>query len=284
MAPLYRLRTAAGGYFYTSSEAERDAAVADYGFLAEGVAAWVETANPNLAKVLVIEWLRSGMESQAPFTDRVLLPMLTDGTRYLGHGQPCIEYTVTSIATSQGPPPTISNNPGGWEKAADQPGYLDMAAVFRERSLRARGLAGEFDLVIQWMDVRGDYGPKGAESYITGPAISGIQWLHGDGFCDFATIRILNLSYASRIGDALQSWGHHIEETFRTYEPGYAAWRRSLGITEGRNYLVHWPPGGRFEYDFAGPGAEAWGGTQEGYHVWWMQRVPPHWWRHLRKL
>lgn len=278
-------------------------------------------ANPMEVKTMLIQFIPPGgvhsvypgapVADPASFTTNTLLPAMTNGTKYHGYSNPsaqaALNFTLApeDTITVQAPPPMRPDNYlGSPPKAADQPGYLDMPAIFSTHNVCNIAKQKDIKFLVLYMADFGEYAPKGFESYVTGnkgiPTNGPI--LSGPEYCNDKTIMIVALAYTRGLSEALESYGHHLESVFRAFRSEYSSWAdegsppNSGLVGKGDSCGTdHNPPNARFEYDRSntadfqsdcrnwkpdGSGVKeaincsAWGCAGDTWLVWWTQNMP----------
>lgn len=290
------------------------------------------TAAPKEIKMMLIQYVPpggvqtiypQGIADTTGFIKNNFITGMNDGTKFHGYSDPSaqgmINFTLApeDIHTFSNPPPTRPDNYlGAPPKADNQPGYLDVAAIFRQNDICNVAKQKDIKAVIFFMADYGEYGPKGFEDYITGS--KGIPTngpiLRGADYCDDKTIYIVNPVYTRGLAEALESYGHHLEGVVRHFKPSdYSSWSDEANnpMFVGPYFpayrgdscgIDHNPPNARNEYDRSntadfqsdcrnwkadGTGVKealncnAWGCTGDGWLVWWMQNMPSEWWSYV---
>lgn len=279
-------------------------------------------------KTMVIQYIPPGgvttlypstpIPDPTSFMKNTMIPTMNRATQFHGYSDSsapnAINFTLADedIFTINSPPPTRSDNPlGAPPKADNQPGYLDMAAIFRNQNICSFAKQKDIRVILLVMADYGPYAPKGFESYITGnkgiPTNGPI--LRGSDYCDDKTIYIVAPVYTRGLAEALESYGHHLEGVFRHFKPQeYTSWsdEQAFGYYPPQRGdscgTDHNPPNARHEYDRSntldfqsdcrdwridGTGVKetlncnAWDCSGAGWIAWWMQNMPTDWWRYF---
>lgn len=241
------------------------------------------------------------------FTKNVYLPALSNASKYHGYKDPsatkALLYTLydEDIFTENNFPPRTIGSGGKI--------VFDYAALFKKYNLCNYAIDNDIGMVIIWAHGVGPYNGGTWEAAITGSKnilTNGAQL----PYCPQRTILILGLNYQRGLGEAMESYGHHLERAFTSKVgfPLYSAWTgiNKIYSTTLDSYPgsgkdehcggVHDAPNARFEYDrtnkdsvrtdcqswdgtnkpnnYETINCSAWGCSYAGYLTWWMQNIP----------
>jgi hypothetical protein len=183
------------------------------------------------------------------FTKNQLFPAMKEASKYHGYSNPrafaALEYQVQPSAIF------IENNPP--RNTAYEYSY-DYGELFNKYNVCNYAKQNNIGAVFLWAAGQGIYEGKMYESAVTGLR----QETNGAhlSYCDDKTIVVYGLNYERGLAEALESYGHHLEEVFSMWRPEYRAWSdfdkpRNDNLW-GRGDScgdVHNPPNARCEYD-----------------------------------
>jgi hypothetical protein len=190
------------------------------------------------------------------FTQTRLIPAMNEASRYHGYAlppkvaPPALNYHVSREAIF------VENTPPVYTTTI--PTKYDYTYLFNKYNLCQYAKDNNIGAVFLWAAGSGSYEGKMAESAITGSS----QPTNGprlSQLCD-KTIVVYGFSYERGLAEALESYGHHLEEVFKWFRPEYIDWSdyganvNSGLVGQGDSCgSVHNPPNARCEYDRSNP-------------------------------
>jgi hypothetical protein len=239
----------------------------------------------------------------ADATKNRIFPQLSNNTRYLGYkdssAPPSLHYTLADndIHIENNPPPLPGDTTGG------------INAIFSKYNICNYAVANDIKMVIIWTAGSDQYKGYDFESAVTGSKGITTNGPHLNN-CASKTILVMNFNYERDMPQAVESYGHHLEDVFQKFRPEFSKYMdtaASGAYTSNPKYFppqttgndscgtFHNPPNATKEYDSRnttnfisdcrnwkpdGSGIKetincsAWGCSQIGWEKFWMQNIP----------